>query len=244
MDGPSRDGAIETRRLSKKFGALEALRGLDLAVPRGESVALFGPNGAGKTTLIRVLTLALEPSGGRLSIGGLDPRTDADRIRRSIGVISHQSHLYAELSSRENLEFFGALYGVRQPGRRAEELLELVKLSRRADDPLGTLSHGMRQRISLARALVHDPPIVFMDEPFTGLDPHAARILRQTLERLRREGRTVLFVTHNLTEGLELSDRWLLLFAGRIVEQGASSSTDRSGFEALYFDRVAAARSA
>ena len=233
--------AIETIGLSKKFGAIHALRELSLAVPEGESVALFGSNGAGKTTLIRILTLALRPSGGAIRIAGHDPERDDLPIRSAIGVISHQSYLYDDLSARQNLEFFGRIYGVADVERRVEALLDEVGLGARADDPLGTYSRGMQQRASLARALVHEPRIVFLDEPFTGLDPHGARTLRGTLERLRRDGRTVFVVTHNLTQGLELSDRWIILARGRIVDEGRSASTDPVAFEREYFRRLDAA---
>ncbi len=133
------------------------------------------------------------------------------------------------------------MHGVPDPAARAGDLLESVGLTLRADDPVRTFSRGMQQRVSLARALVHDPAILFLDEPFTGLDPQAAIVLRRTLERLRRERRTLLMVTHNLGQGLELSDRWLILARGQIVGQGRSAETDRAGFESLYFERVSAA---
>jgi len=181
MEAPSAAPAIETHGLSKRFGPIQAIDRLSVRVERGESVALFGPNGAGKTTLIRLLTLSLRATAGRFSVDGLDPALEDLRIRQRIGVISHQSFLYDDLSARQNLEFFARLYGVPAPGRRAAELLDTVGLAPRADDAVRTFSRGMQQRVSLARALVHRPSIVFLDEPFTGLDPHAARTLRLTL---------------------------------------------------------------
>lgn len=231
---------IRTEGLSKTFAAIRALDGVDLRVARGESVALFGPNGAGKTTLIRVLSLAVKPTAGLVRIAGLDPRTDNLAIRSEIGVISHQSYLYDDLTARQNLEFFAALYGVADPGARAAELLDLVELRSRADDAVGTFSRGMQQRVSFARSLVHDPQLLFLDEPFTGLDPHAAATLRRTLSRLREDGRTVVLTTHNLGQGLELSDRWAILHRGRILDSGASTGTDAGAFERHYFERVAA----
>jgi len=236
---PAASPAIETRDLSKKFGAVYALDRIDLNIAPGESVALFGPNGAGKTTLIRILALGLRPGTGLFRINGLDPRREGMRIRQQIGLISHQSLLYDQLSAAENLEFFARLYGVEDPVSRAAELLETVRLSHRADDPVGTFSRGMLQRVSIARALVHDPPIVFLDEPFTGLDPHAAGLLRTTLDGLRTRGRTVLLVTHNLRQGLELSDCWMVLSMGRVVAQGPTAGTDPVEFERDYFRRFA-----
>jgi len=225
--------------LTKRFGPLLAVDRVDLEVHEGESVALFGPNGAGKTTLIRILCMSLRPTSGRVLIAGLDPRKDDLEIRRRIGLISHQSYLYDDLTARQNLEFFSRLHGVPDPAARAEELLEQFELANRADDAVGTFSRGMQQRVSLARSLVHDPPLVFLDEPFTGLDPYAAEMLRRTLEVLRDQRRTLVLVTHDLRQGLELSDRWLLLSRGRIVHKGVSKETDADSFDAASFRRLA-----
>ena len=242
MKDPASTFSIETVGLSKAFGAIQAVDRLSIQVQEGESVALFGSNGAGKTTLIRMLTLSLRPTSGTIRLAGLDPRKDDLGIRRRIGVISHQSYLYDDLTARQNLEFYARIFGAADPRGRAEHLLETVGLAARADDPVGTYSRGMQQRASLARALVHEPRIVFLDEPFTGLDPHGARTLRETLDRLREERRTVFMVTHNLTQGLELSDRWIILARGRIVDQGRSAEADPSMFEREYFDRLESAR--
>ncbi len=232
--------AIEVRGLTKRFGAVAALDRLDLAVATGESLALFGPNGAGKTTLIRILTLGLRATAGTFRIAGLDPARDDLGIRQRIGLISHQSLLYDSLTAAENLEFFARLYGVEQPRARAAQLLETLGLGHRVEDPVGHFSRGMQQRVSIARALVHDPPLVLLDEPFSGLDPHAAGILRATLAGLRTRGRTVVLVTHNLRQGLELSDRWILLSRGRLLGAGDSSTADPLAFESEYFERLAA----
>ena len=226
--------AIEASGLSKQFGAVFALNGVDIRVDRGESLALFGPNGAGKTTLIRILTLGLRLGAGQFRISGFDYRTDPQEIRRRIGLISHQSLLYDQLTLTENLEFFAKLYGVEHPRQRSAELLDTIGLGHRAGDLVGTLSHGMQQRVSIARALVHDPPVILLDEPFSGLDPHAAAMLRSTLQKLRDRGHSVLLVTHNLRQGLDLSDRWLLLLRGRVVEQGASKGADPRALEQSY----------
>jgi len=230
---------ILVEQLSRSFGPIRALRQVDLCVAPGQALALVGPNGAGKTTLVRLLTLALKPSGGRLRLLGLDPRDQARRVLQQLGVVSHQPFVYDDLSARQNLEFFARLYGVERPTERAEALLDELDLAQRADDPVRTFSRGMQQRVSVARALVHDPRIVLLDEPFTGLDPHAARRLRATLARLREQRRTLLLVTHNLAEALELSDRWAMLLRGRIVDEGASATTSRDDLETSYFARLA-----
>jgi heme exporter protein A len=237
-EGSPAPPAIETQGLTKHFGAVAALKRVDLRVSTGESLALFGPNGAGKTTLIRILTLGLKANSGAVRIAGLDPRSDNLGIRQRIGLISHQSLLYDQLTAAENLEFFARLYGVEDPRSRGAELLDTIGLGHRAADPVGMLSRGMQQRVSIARALVHDPPVVFLDEPFTGLDPHAAAMLRTTLDGLRTRGRTVLLVTHNLRQGLELSHRWALLSRGRIIDQGDSQGADPADFEREYFRRL------
>jgi heme exporter protein A len=229
---------LEARSLSKRFGSLQALGDVSFGVGRGESLTVFGPNGAGKTTLIRILTSSLRANSGDVRIAGRDPRKHETETRALIGVISHQTFLYDDLGALENLLFFARLYAVARPRERAETLLDSVGLLDRAEDPVRTFSRGMQQRLALARCLIHDPLLVFLDEPFTGLDPYAATLLRETLERLRREGRTLLMVTHNLAEGLELSDRWMILARGRVVGEGRSAGVDRHEFERTYFQRV------
>jgi heme exporter protein A len=219
--------------LSRSFGPIRAVDRLSLDLARGESLALFGPNGAGKTTLIRLLTLGLRPSAGSLRIDGLDPAREELEIRRRIGLISHQSFLYDDLTARQNLEFFCRLYGVSEPRRRACELLETVEMQHRADDAVRTLSRGLQQRLSLVRALVHEPRIIFLDEPFTGLDPRASRSFQETLARQRAEGRTIVMATHDLARGLELSDRWVIMNRGRIAERGSSDGTEAAALERL-----------
>ncbi len=229
---------VEVRGLTKRFGALAALDGLDFDIARGESLAVFGPNGAGTTTLTRILTSSLKMSSGSVRIAGRDPRAHEIETKAILGLISHQTFQYDDLTARENLVFFARMYGLDDPYGRADALLESVRLAERADDLARTFSRGMQQRLSLARCLIHDPEIVFLDEPFTGLDPYAAALFRATLERLRHEGRTLFLVTHNLAEGLELSDRWMILAGGRMRAQGTSAGSDRLAFERSYFEHV------
>jgi heme exporter protein A len=233
-DGGTRDAAIEVSGLVKRFGPVVALDGVELRVERGESVALFGPNGAGKTTLVRVLTLGLRPDAGSFRILGLDPRREDRSLRAAIGLLSHQTFLYDDLTAQQNLAFFASLYGLAEPSRRAAELLARFELADRAADAVGSLSRGMQQRVALARALVHDPPLVLLDEPFTGLDPHAALLLRETIAELRARGTSLLWITHDLRQGLELSDRWLLLSAGRVLAEGVSGAAETSALERFF----------
>jgi heme exporter protein A len=233
------EAVIEARGLTKRYGAIAALDSIDLDVRRGESVAVFGPNGAGKTTLVRILTRSLRPTAGTVRIGGTDLLEGPHAIRGAIGVISHQTFLYDDLSARENLVFYARLYGVLNPDKRADRLLESMGLAERADDPVRTFSRGMQQRLALARALVHEPDLLFLDEPFTGLDPYAGAMFRSILKELRGRGTTILLVTHNLGEGLKLADRWLILRRGTLALHGSSAGIDRLEFERTYLEQVA-----
>ena len=175
---------IELRKLTKAFGSKVALRGVDLRVEAGESLVIFGPNGAGKSTLIRILSSLSRPTGGRVLIGGLDLATHADGIRRYLGVVSHAPLLYDSLTAEENLRFFAQLYGMKEPAPRIAEMLERVGLTARRNDLVRTFSRGMVQRLAIARALLHDPQVLLLDEPDTGLDPQAAEMLHGLLVQL------------------------------------------------------------
>ena len=211
-----------------------AVDGIDLELAAGDFLTIFGPNGAGKTSLLSLLGGRLRPTRGRVSVGGerLDFRETAWRSR--IGVLSHQSFLYGHLTVEENLRFFGRLFGLRDLDRRIPERLEQVGLLNRADFLARQLSHGMRQRAALARALLHDPELVLLDEPYTGLDPHAASVLRGVLSALRDGRRTVVMVTHNLTQGLELANRVAIQVRGRFAWEGIRDEVESGSFEAFY----------
>jgi len=228
--------ALEVAGLSKRFGHVRALRAVDFALGAGESLAVFGPNGAGKTTLLRVLAGLLRPDGGTVRFGGeLLVRANAAH-RRRVGLISHHSLLYDGLTAAENLVFYARLYGLAQPKAAATEALEAVGLAERAGDRVGTFSRGMVQRLAIARAVLHGPDVLLLDEPFSGLDQAAAAALRRLLARLREERRTMVLVTHNLDEGLELATRVAIQVAGRFVSEGP-----RDGDLAAYRERYAEA---
>jgi len=218
--------AIAATGLTRRFGQIQALRGVDLRLEPGERLALFGANGAGKTTLLRILGLGLAPDTGSLSIDGMDVKRDALRARARIGWLAHASLLYADLTARQNLEFWGRLYGVEQIDRRARELLHEMGLDAYVDEPAGILSRGMSQRLSLARALLHDPALLLLDEPFTGLDPIAVDTLKQRLKGTGSGNTSLILATHRVDEGLALTDRWIMLTRGRIVADGRSAETD------------------
>jgi heme exporter protein A len=234
--------AIEVNNLWKTYGPVEALRGVDLTVAGGSFLTIFGPNGAGKTTLMKVLATLVRPTDGSALVGGHDVKRDAGQVRRQVGVISHNTYLYPQLTALENLAFYGRMYGLKRAQDRSVELLEQMGLSGRRHDRVGTFSRGMQQRLSVARALLHDPALLLLDEPYTGLDQHASRILSRVLEAVPDGRRTVVMTTHNLQEGLERCDRVAILVDGRLVLDQAAQDVDKSGFQATYFSCVEKAR--
>ncbi len=182
---------------------------MDLEVKRGEVLGLLGPNGAGKTTTVRMLTALIEPTEGSATIDGFDIRIDAESVRARVGILTETPGLYDKLSAEANLDFFGRLHGLDAPTRadRIERYLQLFSLWDRRRDLAGTFSKGMKQKLAIARALLHDPAVVFLDEPTAALDPEAAYVVREAIEDLRRAGRTIVLATHNLDEADRLCDR-------------------------------------
>jgi ABC-2 type transport system ATP-binding protein len=218
---------------------VHALRGIDMFVRDGEIFGLLGPNGAGKTTLLKILSCLVLPDEGSAKVRGVDTRHER-RVKPMIGLVhSDERSFYWRLTGRENLRFFSRLYNV--PGRRItsriDELLELVDLTESADRPFSGYSSGMKQRLAIARAMLHDPPILFMDEPTRSLDPAAALSLRTfILETLRdRDGKTILLATHNLQEAQVMSDRVAILVKGKVREIGTVDEVRRWGFEGRHF---------
>jgi ABC-2 type transport system ATP-binding protein len=195
--------------LGRQFGELWAIRNMDLEVLRGEVLGLLGPNGAGKTTTVRLLTALIEPTEGRASVDGLDVTERAEEVRARVGILTETPGLYDKLSARANLDFFGRLYGLDAGTRasRIEHYLRLFSLWERRDDVAGTFSKGMKQKLAIARALLHDPAVIFLDEPTAALDPEAAFVVREAIESLQRSGRTIVLATHNLDEADRLCDR-------------------------------------
>jgi heme exporter protein A len=230
--------AIQVRGLWKYFGHFPALRGVDLELVRGRFLTIFGPNGAGKTTLIKVLSTQIRPSEGSARVGDFDVVDAADRVREHIGVISHNTYLYPGLTALENLRFFGKMYRVDDFEDKARSLLEEVGLAGRQDDRVSTYSRGMQQRLSIARALLHEPDIMFLDEPYTGLDQHASRMLRGVLETLHNGERSIILTTHNLEQGLEMCDEVGIQVLGRTVYRERIERIDQASFGDVYFEHV------
>ncbi len=226
---------ISARSVEKRFGPVAALRGVDLDVEGGQAVAVLGPNGAGKSTLLRILAGLARPTAGSVSIrrGGRAP-DGRGRARAWVGFAGHATLLYPELTARENLVFHGRLQGVVDPALRADQLLDEEGLTPVADRRVRTFSRGMAQRLSIARALVQDPPLLLLDEPFTGLDRRAGDRLSERLQRLRSEGRAILLVTHDLLRASEIADAALILVSGQIRKHAEGSTLERVALEATY----------
>ena len=200
---------IHTTDLGRRFGPLWAVRKMNLEVLRGEVLGLLGPNGAGKTTTVRLLTALIEPTEGHATVDGLDVTERPDDVRARVGILTETPGLYDKLSAAANLDFFGRLHGLDDATRatRIEHYLRLFSLWERRDDIAGNFSKGMKQKLAIARALLHDPAVVFLDEPTAALDPEAAYVVREAIESLRRSGRTIVLATHNLDEADRLCDR-------------------------------------
>lgn len=234
---------IEVRGLVKTFGLNPVLRGLDLSVARGEFLALLGPNGSGKTTLLRILGALARPTQGVVRIGGWELPAEADYVRRQLGVVSHLPLLYDTLTAEENLLFFARLYDLPRETRRqrVEDLLRRVGLRRRARDIVRTYSRGMQQRLAIARAILHDPAVLLLDEPYTGLDQDAAALLDDLLREVAVSGRTVVMTTHDLRRGHALADRIAVLSRGKIAFNAPVDEIAPDDLPTLYADVTGAA---
>ncbi len=198
---------ISTQNLTKRFGDLTAVENLSLEVAPGEVFGFLGPNGAGKTTTVRMLTALIAPSSGTASVAGLRIGHEDTQIRRNVGILTESPGLYDRLSAERNLAFFAEMYDVEQVDERAERYLRLLGLWDRRHNEAGSFSKGMRQKLAIARALLHEPQVLFLDEPTSALDPEAAMLVREFIAGLKKEGRTIFICTHNLDEADRLCDR-------------------------------------
>ena len=234
----SLENAIEVRHLRKAFGTLKAVDGIDFELKQGEFLTVFGPNGAGKTTLIKILAGLTRPSSGTAKVAGFDVAEVHPEMRKEIGIISHATALYADLTPLENLIFFARMHGLKQPEDRPLKVIDEVGLSPRRNDRVRTFSRGMLQRLSIARAVLHDPAILFLDEPFTGLDLHATNVLKEHLQRLHDRHRTILMTTHDISCGLEMCDKVALQVQGKFAFLENIADVDKDQFESIYFDAV------
>jgi heme exporter protein A len=234
---------IRVEGLVKAYGLQPVLRGLDLQVERGQCLALFGPNGSGKSTLLRILATLAKPNRGLVQIGGWDLPKEAFAVRRQLGVVSHLPLLYDNLTAQENLRFFARLYALPPESieARVEAVLTQVNLKYRATDPVRTFSRGMLQRLTIARAILHDPAVLLFDEPYTGLDQQSATILDALIRDLARQGRTLLMSTHDLGRGHALASHVAILSRGKIAFWGATSDVPAEQVATLYAETIGVA---
>jgi heme exporter protein A len=225
---------IKLSGLTKNYSLNPVLRGVNLHVKENEFVALVGPNGAGKTTLLRIVATLQRPGAGTVTVGGWSLPNDADRVRRHIGMISHQPMVYGDLNAIDNLMFYAGLYGLQEPTDRVMTLLDTVGLKRRVNDPVRTFSRGMMQRLAIARATLHDPDVLLLDEPYTGLDSAAVHLLNELLAEQHAIGRTILMITHDFVNGLSQCQRVAILNKGKIVSEIDTRSVTTGEFIDYY----------
>lgn len=229
--------ALEVKKLTKVFGDRKALDNVSFSLPQGAFLSIFGPNGAGKTTMLRMLSTLARPTSGAIRVMGLDAKEDPDKVRDHIGLISHNSMLYPDLTAMENMMFVARLYGIIDPEARVRELLRAVELDHRRFDMVRTFSRGMTQRLSIARALINDPDVVFLDEPYAGLDPHAVEIFDELIGGLREE-RTFVMVSHDLQKGFSACTHAMMLSRGRVMVCAPKDELDFDEFKGLYRETV------
>jgi lipooligosaccharide transport system ATP-binding protein len=220
---PDPEVLIRAAGLTKRFGDFTAVSGIDFEVRRGEAFGFLGPNGAGKSSTMRMIGCVSPPSGGELSIFGLDPVADGAAIRARLGVVPQEDMLDVELTVRENLLIYGRYFGLRRPviAERTTRLLDFVQLSERADDQVEPLSGGMKRRLTIARSLINEPEILLLDEPTTGLDPQARHVVWDRLFRLKQQSVTLILTTHYMDEAEQLCDRLVVMDGGKIAAEGS-----------------------
>jgi heme exporter protein A len=214
---PKSDLAVEATDVRKTFGSFAALAGITMDLRRGEFLALFGRNGAGKTTFLKIAATLMRPSQGKVKVEGFDIREEPERARSKIGFLSHNTYIYRDLSPIENLRFFGRLYGVVDAEQRIPLILDRVGLRRRSNDPVRSFSRGLQQRIGIARVLLHQPSLILLDEPYTGLDANAVLTLDQLLDEAVQQGNTVILTTHDLNQGLRAATKAAIIDRGKLV---------------------------
>lgn len=220
---------IQTENLSKKFNTITAVDGLSLEVEEGKVFGFLGPNGAGKTTTVRMLTSLIAPTSGSARVAGFEVGRQDTEIRRSVGILTETPGMYDNLSAEYNLEIFAQLYEVEDVKGQVEKYLQMLGLYERRKDPAGTFSKGMKQKLAIARALLHEPRILFLDEPTAGLDPEASHLVREFIAELKNEGRTIFLCTHNLDEADRLCDQ-VGVFKSRLLVMDSPKNLRASVF--------------
>lgn len=225
---------IKVNNLVKRFGYKTILKGLAFEAGAGEFIGLLGPNGAGKTTFLRILSSLSRPTAGEVRVAGYRLPNQAAAVRRRLGVLSHQPLLYGDLTAEENLQFFARMYAVHNQETRISEVLDLVNLGKRRRDLVRTYSRGMQQRLAIARSVIHDPEILLLDEPYTGLDQDASTMLDQVLKTVAAQGRTVVMTSHDLVRAAGLGTRFDVLSRGVIVASAGRAEIPQDGLLAFY----------
>lgn len=226
---------IHVHDITKNFGSMTVLDNVNFSVKGGEFLTIVGPNGAGKTTLIKIMATLVNATGGTVEIGGFNVKKYPEKVRGVIGVISHNTYLYNELTAGENLKFFGKMYAIPEIDRRVDEVLGETGLSKRKHDRVGTFSRGMKQRLSIARAILHNPAVMLLDEPYTGLDQQASASLESVLDSLTGSGITTIMISHDLKRGLALADQVMIMASGTVAYHApASEVANVAEFQALY----------
>lgn len=231
---------IEIQKLIKTFGRRVVLRGVNLTINEGDFVTLMGANGAGKTTLMHIVASLGKPTAGQVFINGYPLTDSASQLRRFIGLVSHKTLLYDNLTADQNLGFYARMYDIADASERIETVLRQVGLWGRQLDPVRTYSRGMQQRLAIARAILHNPPILLLDEPDTGLDQHASEMLGSLLSAVGAHQRTILMTTHNLERGLSLGNRVVILAKGKIVYDTPRQNVGVEELRKQYYKHVTA----
>ncbi len=231
---------IKVENLTKKYGYLKALDGISFELVEGDFLSVFGPNGAGKSTLLKILSTQTKLSSGSVFFDNISVQKLPDAFRNSFGIISHLPFLYENLSAMENLNFYGKLYNVDNLKERIKELLNKVELYKRRNDLVRNYSRGMLQRLSIARALIHNPRIILLDEPYTGLDQHASFILSEILKEQFEDKKTIIMVTHNLSIGFDLASKIAILNHGKLKLMEEKNNLNKNNFEQIYIETVSA----
>lgn len=225
---------IQVEKLVKRFGLKTILKGMAFSAEPGEFVGLLGPNGAGKTTFLRILASLSRPTMGLVRVAGFVLPQQAAGVRANLGVLSHQPLLYGDLTGEENLQFYGRMYAIENQEQRILEVLDLVDLTKRRQDLVRTYSRGMAQRLAIARAVIHDPSILLLDEPYTGLDQDASTMLDTVLKQIAAQGRTVVMTSHDLARSAELCTRFDVLSRGKIIASASRDEIPQDGLLAFY----------
>lgn len=232
------ESLIEIKDLIKSFGRKKVLKGVNLKIKEGEFLTLFGPNGAGKTTLLKTVATVINPDGGEVIVNGSKLSEEAIEIRRKVGFVSHNPLLYDDLTSEENLKFYARMYEVKDYERKIDFLLKKVGLFHRKYDLVRTFSRGMLQRLAIARTLVHDPDILLLDEPYTGLDPGASNMLDELLFTLKKERHTFFMTSHDLEKGYNLATRVAVIVDGKITLDKGKEEVNLEDLKDYYWERV------